>query len=57
VLGGVLAVPYTRNPLQRGGILFRGLIELGHYCHKWRWQSGPMQMNGVNLVRPGTEQP
>jgi len=34
VLGGVLAVPYTRNPLQRGGILFRGLIELGHYCHK-----------------------
>jgi len=57
VLDGEVAVPCTRNPLQRGRIPVFGLVDVRSDFYTKCWRSGPPQWTLVNPVRSGRKQP
>ena len=57
VLGGELAVPCTRNPLQRGLIPVRGAGPWARFRAEQRRWRGPIRWATANQVRSGRKQP
>jgi len=55
-LSGELAVPWTRNPLQRGRIPSEGRVLRGLGPKAQRWRPGSAHWEPSNRVRSGRKQ-